>query len=483
MAGNYALNSPHSVYQYEFVVGFHPHDDLPFARVRWVSEFCTDFENRMLQTFAGPGKLRFRRLDCTLAVQTDSETRDDILNRSATLVAVLSPKVPNPVAHYGSHWGRFAEIVDPSGSKTRLFKAYKNRCTWQPPQEGPGYPFWNTDPDTGLDMELRFSPKGPNAHWAEVIKLAGDVCATLQYLRNLPDPRPRVYLTGSSPAVEEFHEQIHAFLQSWCQVRIEPPRDSENLAEYERTVLEEMEKCALSIHLVDPSRDRLARGCETESEFQIQWRVADSLVRQRKLAAIAWAPSLVTDAVESGAEGIAIGKFWDDDWPENFDNLVTETMAGLKARIRQRLARPLPAGEKMRIFLIHHQSDANLIRQLAADLERDSRGCQVSTSPVFDPRTFRKEDYHTILDESDAAVICWDRAPDTWFQRMNRMLRAYLGQTCNMSLNRCGVYFSARNPLPSSSFDKLPASGPFRAEDLYPFLDRLRQPEARDQIQ
>jgi len=442
--------------------------------VLWASQFCTDFENRMLQRFVGPGELRFRRLDCTLAVQTDSVTRDDILNRSATLVAVLSPNVSNPLVHYGAHWDRFAMIIPGSDSMTRLFKAYKNRCVWMPPHEGPGYRFWHRDTKTGLDREFLHIPKRRHRHWAEVDRLAGDVCATLQAMRNRPDPRPRVYLTGSSQAMDEFHEQIHDFLQSWCQVRL-PPENPENLAEYERTVLEEMQKCALSIHLVDPAHDRLAAASEAESPFQIQWRVASSLVRQRKLTAIAWAPSIVPGAVDFGAQAFAIGKFWDAGLPENFDNLVTETMYGLKARIRQRLARPLPAGEKMRLFLIHHQDDAPPIRDLADSLSRDNGGCEVSLSPAFNPDTFRNEHYQYLLDKSDAAVICWGKAPESWFLRMRDMLLVYLAQNCNLSLKRFAVHCFSSHQLLYSPFEVLPAGSGFRAEDLKPFLDGLRQ--------
>jgi hypothetical protein len=451
-------------FKYDVVVGSHPDDDLPIGEIHWVTRFYSDLRNFLAQMIDSPRVHSLRHGEGAAGVIDES---DRILRDSATLVAVLGRKA----VAYGEHWSRFAARLDLSRpGPTRLFKAYKTACGHEPGEDdAPGYNFWSSDPVTDRPFELLYENESSanTKHLKEVYRLACDVDYTLRYMAERADTRPRVYLAGNTPETLSFHKEVHAFLNSWCHVCTEPLFDPDDSEAFKAAVRGELEKCVLSIHLLGnglPSRD-----FEANSVSGMQAIIARELVERRRLAAIIWAPEQ-SDRLVAGP----IREF-----PENFENLCSETLSGLKARIRARLAQPLPRGQKTTIFVIAHQDDLSrydVLKNLGAGADK----FEVLYSPPFDPTRYQISDYRKDLDRSDAAVICWADAPEPWFTRMQDSLLAHLGQNCNLSLKRYAVYFKAPRTSFYTPFERIPVKS-FEAGQLRIFLDSMRGEKGKGQ--
>jgi hypothetical protein len=229
-----------------------------------------------------------------------------------------------------------------------------------------------------------------------------------------------------------------------------------------------MERCALSIHLFPDVLPLTADNTRAGLEM----RVARDLVEKRQIVAMAWAPK----HDYWGSNDVVYGPLLE--CPENFDNLSTENAAGIRARIRSRLARPLVRGNRLRVFLIAHQQDRSQIQDMKNRIEREAQEYSFTLSPDFDAARYKLEDYRDFLDNSDVAIICWCDAPKSWFSRMQDTLLAHLGRDCNMCLNRCAVYSTKQRPPFVTSFERIVGES-FQANLLRPFLSGLRDRKAK----
>jgi len=456
-------------HHYDVVLGSNLVDDAEFGEIRWVSQLHDDLLAGLRMECGATDAVLLERWSGDRTDRDAERTRDRILEQAATLVPVLGKSFRDPRQEYGDHWDRFNTQIAPESTLTRLFKVYKTRCPYEPPpDESGGYRFWSACAD-GTPMEYLLQRGKKTEHVREVYRLASHIHEALNMLNQEVDSRPRVYLTGHSPGVQVFYDDVLDFLKTWCQVHTEPSGGITDVA-FESAVRKEMGRCALSVHLFAGGLPLLA----DETRAGIQLRVARDLVDLRRLVAITWAPK--REPLED--LNIIYGPF--REFPENVDHLSAETLDGLKARIRARLARVRPAGEKLRVFWIVHPLDKQSVQQMIVELQQDVDGYQVDMSPDYDAEHYDIGTYKKYLDQSDAAVLCWGGAPAAWFRQMHHTLLAYLGQNCNMSLNRCAVYAAGEPCEFGTPFERIVDTS-FRADPIKAFLRSLRGPISRGQ--
>ena len=448
-------------FTHDVAVAYAQDDDLEFGGVRWVTEFCANLKTRLAQV--GVKDVRFLKL-----ASPPPPTVEPRLTTCATLVAILSNALVHPPPwHYGEHWGAFGQAINGGSTRSRLFKVFKQKCFQDWDEGGVGYRFWVDESGSPDGIELVFSnPDHRLIHIQRLSKLAYDVRDTLKELREPEDSRPTVYLTASDPGSNPYFESLGAFLRSEWKVVGAPAWDGDS-AEYEERVRDALRECTLAVHLIDR---RSPDWSLPTSPGRIQWRVAKELVQQRRLAAIAWAP----ERFDSGIG--PVGTLMDAGLPENFDSLVAETEAGLRARIRERLAQPLQSRTGQHVLLIYHPDDAPALNGLAAELSNDGQTHVIRWELSDDATRQPAPPNAPTFDDIDAAVLCWLNGSEGWFWRAHEHVLTLLGSTCNVSLNRCSVLCDPLRAMFRTPLEKLVSSAPVTAEPLRRFLQSLSEP-------
>lgn len=423
----------------------------------------------------------------------------------AALLTVLSPR------YVQSEWctrelKEFCRASERSGGvriadKSRIFKVIKTPIPREkhpePLQPLLGYEFYVTDPQTGRPRELShvFGPEAERQFLARLDDLAWDVCQLLQLLRAngaaVPElaaaPKATVYLAETSFDLREEREAIRRdLLRNGYEVLPDRPLPLV-AADLEAFVQEQLERSALSIHLIGRGYGVVPDGT-ARSVVSVQH---DTAAARRGLPRLLW--------LSPGGEA-------EDERQRSFlehlrtapgvheeAELLEIPLEDLKSRIHLKLAPPEPRKERAgaaalqgvaRIYLICDQADLEAARPVE-DLLFD-QGFEVLPTLFDEDETQARLDHEESLCTCDAVLLFQGLASEMWLRRKLREVQKSAGLGRQKPLLAQGLYLAAPQTPQKERFRTLeaqvlrePPAG-FSPGTLEPFLDEIvRQRRAR----
>ena len=428
----------------------------------------------------------------------------DELMKAALLVSVLSPRYVN------SRWcmeelQKFLETAEGQGgvrigNKSRILKVVKTDI---PLEKHPadirgllGYEFFEVDPQTGRPREFMGFGREPNPeYWAKLDDLAYDIRQLLELLKSeQPPPAPTgvtVYLAETTSDLKDARDQIRRELQVHGHTVLpdQPlPQSGPNL---ETVVRENLERCALSIHLIGAHYGVVPEKTD-RSTVEIQHALSATHSQQDAgfFSRIVWLPGDLQ--IDEDRQTAFVKDLLDGAGLRRGDELLRTTLEELKTTIRHKLSVIQSTSEGSgtgedapdgltRIYLIYDRADAGNILRLKDYLY--DRGFEVLT-PLFDgDETDLREEHQENLRICDAALIYYGDATEAWMRGKLRDLRkapayreAVSGST---QIATKALYVAAPEDAQKAGFrtrevsDVIRNFGDFSPDDLRPFLDRL----------
>jgi transposase len=247
-------------------------------------------------------------------------------------------------------------------------------------------------------------------------------------------------------------------------------------------------ECALSVHLISGQRGMIPEG-EERSIIGVQYEAAQS----RRVERVAWIlpgtephPTVLASLNAGPQEGL--------------DRLEGQTIEDLKDVLESKLKRLQgealtlkSTGDRANIYLVCDEidhphveeppNDNDTHRQRALKLESylSSRGFVVWMPPVNMPeKRQREKDHRETLKLSDAVVLYWGAADESWFRENLRSLTKARTNRSNRPFSAEAIYFSCPRRSEKAQYKghlelAFEQFEDFRPEALKPFIQLLNR--------
>ncbi len=439
----------------------------------------------------------------------------DRVSRVAVLISVLSPRYVN------SDWCTrelrvFSEATESTGGlrvgdKIRVFKVVKTQIPLEqhPPelQEVLGYDFFVVDPETGRARELSQTsgPDDSRQYWARLDDLAHDITEALGLLERAPGPgsaaaapepaageagdQPTVYLAETSFDLKSERDSIKRELLGHGYTVL-PDRPLPLIApEGEVLVKEQLERCALSVHLIGRNYGLVPEGA-TRSQIVLQNEYAIERGQSGDLTRLIWMPPDL--ATEDERQQRFIESLQTDSRIQEGADILETSLEDFKSAIHRKLEPPEEEEEEpaddgagagpdldddlLHVYLICDQRD--LDHTLALEDYLYDQGYEVVV-PVFegDEAQVRK-DHEENLVICDAVLFYYGAGNELWLRRKLREMQksAAFGRT--KPLRAKAIYVAPpatpqKRRVRSRDAVVIPQQEDFDPSALGPFLKQL----------
>lgn len=245
-------------------------------------------------------------------------------------------------------------------------------------------------------------------------------------------------------------------------------------------------ECALSVHLISGQRGMIPEG-EESSVIGIQYEAAQS----HRVDRVVWILS-GTEPHQTVLASLNTGP------QEGLDRLEGQTIEDLKDILEFKLKRLQGEvlalkniGDKANIYLVcdeidhphvqepHKDDDTHRERALKLESYLSSRGFVVWMPPVNMPeKKQREKDHRETLKLSDAVVLYWGAADESWFRETLRSLTKARTNRSNRPFSAEAIYFSCPRRNEKAQYKShlnlaFEQFEDFRPEALKPFIQLL----------
>ena len=435
-----------SAFEHDIFISYAHDDNEPLTEGApgWISEFHSTLE-KLVKQISGEG-ISIWRDPKLQGNDFFGDTLVAALPKTAVLVSVVSPR------YLKSEWclkelACFYRGAEASGGiriqdKSRIFKVLR---TAVPRDQQPipldqllGYEFYSIDPATGRPQEFRreFGPAATQCYLAKAYDTAYEITDLLQRLSEQQQssqtapPKVPVYLAETTSDLGAERDRVRAELRqlNYPVLPVKPlPMEAKALATAVRT---DLERCALSIHLVGARSGIISEG-ERRSTVRVQNDVAAELSRQRGLRRLIWMPPEVAPTDERQAKFIA--SLENDASAQEGADVLRTGLEELKTVVRDLLqneeqAKAVEERESeqwVQAYLICDECDFDATGALSDHLF--DQGFEV-VFPVFEGvEADIRADHTDKLASSDVIIIYSGATTDLWLSSKLRDLRKLPG--------------------------------------------------------
>jgi len=426
----------------------------------------------------------------------------DRVSDTFLLVSIVTPRYVN------SEWCRsevreFCLRADQTGgivigSQPRVFKVVKTpaRAEQQPEELGGllSYDFYEVDA-SGNAREFR-QEIGPNKdlkYWAVFEDLAQAIKRSLESVqpRNAQiatsDELPlakKVYLAQTTNDLRDERDRIkRELLQRGFFVL--PNRDlpAETARDFEQAVLEDIKRCALSVHLIGESYGSIPDGEEERSVIRWQTELAaERCERDPEFARMIWMPPGLE------AKGARHKQLIEElrTKPQVRSELLETSIEDLKTHILEKLnpqpkaQSPSSNGDKdlTRVYLIHDNRDADEVKPIDDYLY--DQGFEVIRSLNEGDESLVSQYHRENLLQCDATLIYYGQGSELWLRSKLWDLQKAPGWGRTRPMKTKAVYISAPANSSKQTFRTrevplvIQNFGQFSEITLQPFIQALR---------
>lgn len=482
-------------YQNDVLVSYAHIDDKPLTAGQkgWIAHFHQALEIRLEQLLGADTKIW--RADQR---KPSGAARTTAFPNAAILVSVVSPQyvksekcVQEVKEFYQAAEQREGLWID---NQARIFKAIKTHVPRESqPQELqsiPDYEFYRFDPASGRPQEFwpELGAEANRNFWAKLEDIAYDIYQLIETIKTRKTettqksapPRPTLYLAETTYDLTGPRDTIKRQLQQrGCVILPDRPLPL-NADELQKQIRANLERCALSIHLIGENYGVVPEG-ETRALAEIQHQLAISRGREGAFSRLIWMPpelqakderqqrfieSLKKDAAAlAGADILQtpLGEFK----TYLMDKLSEEPKAG-----RERMAED----KIMRIYLQCDQRDLDATASLEEYLF--DQGFEIKL-PAFEGDELEVFAAHKEnLLHCDATIIYYGSASDSWLSTKLTDLQKIAGYGRTKPMKAKAVYLAAPETKHKQRFRTHEALAiknfeDFSPEILAPFLEAM----------
>ena len=455
----------------------------------WVREFQDQLYDRLIQLGAEVTVWRDTKLRGTDVFSDEILTQ---LQQSALLISIVSP------SGIKSSWcqderltfERFAALNGGLriGNQLRAVKVVKTPLPDDQHQDlfgVLGFEFYRREEQSHRFQEFHHS----SPEFYQIIdELAQDIKNVLDaFCRQLRDPkhaekRELVYVATTTPGLKRNRDAIVQQLAAWGYAVA--PQDSETprrMASFQAVVKAELAASSFSIHLVSDQAQPIFD--EAQDSITAQYELAQRLLKDR----IVWVEpnhqlySEFDDAIKNGLQnGVEI--------LQNCDIEDLKDVIGDK--LKQKKSQPVisqksEAGAELYLICdrLDYPSADSEAGQRALKIKEylDEVGLAVMPPPYSEMESTKlEEDHQAQLQLSNAVLVYWGTASESWFRNILRIIvkeQMNRKRTSNADQLTEAFYFSSP-PTIKSQYRKLAEFvfeqyDDFEPNDLKPLLDRL----------
>lgn len=480
-------------YKNDIFISYAHIDNLPIRSTRWVEVLHGDLENRLTQLLGRrPGIWRDPRMDGTEVI---AGTLDRNISDSAILLTIISP------SYLRSSWcGRerdeFRRHAELRGglrveNKFRIVRVSK---TFVPRDEYPhelsetlGFEFYREDTASGDYIE--FKP-GSDEYGNTLEKLALGLTRLVKFLTEHPPLEPvdtrTVYVGETTSDLHAERESIRYELTQNGYKVVPPealPRDVD-APELESRVREYLKSSTLSLHLIGSRFGFVPEG-GPRSIVQLQHDVALQRSNDSDFKRVIWIPKGLEESDDTEeAQKQFIKALLKDSKAQAGAELTRDKIEDVKTIIHAALKPPSDpvvtvdgAGSVAIVYLMCDEKDYDETMPLVECLSE--RKCEV-LHPLFKCDDEKQaSQYHTdVLMASDALLIYYDKASDSWAQMMRLELLKLAGLGRSKPVIAKAFYIGGEATPQKERFRSnealvLKHYGGFSADAVAPFLDKI----------
>jgi hypothetical protein len=455
----------------------------------WVKEFQDRLNDRLIQLGADVTIWRDSKLRGTDVFSDEIFTQ---LQQSALLISIVSP------SGIKSHWcederhafERFAALNGGLrlGNSLRAIKVVKTPLTADAHRDlfgVLGFEFYERDAQS--DRFREFHHSGDEFH--EILdQLAQDIKSLLDTFRQYQvavetaEKKMMIYVATTTPDLKLSRDAIVQQLEVWGHAVI--PQDSEpprRFASFQAVAKAELAASSFSVHLVGNQEQPIPDG--GQDSIAGQYELAQQLLKDR----IVWVDpvrqlySKFDEALKNGLQnGVEILRTSD---MENLKDVI-----GDKLKQRQRQPDPPPKNQvRVELYLIcdrpDYPSPDSQAGQQALQVKDylDENGLLVTPPPYAEMDWHNLEEDHLAqLQLSDAVMVYWGTASESWFRKILRIIvkEQMNRQRTSNSEKLTGAFYFSSPPTIKSQYRKhaefvFEQYDKFEPTALKPLLERL----------
>jgi hypothetical protein len=432
---------------YDLFISYAHIDNAPLGQQSegWVSTFHKNLEMRLGQLLG-----RKPRIWIDPKIRGNHHFDEEIfaaLRAAAVLVSILSPR------YIQSEWcldevSKFAEHAEATfgglkiGTKSRLTKVLK---TPVPRDKHPpnmrrmlGYEFYEKESTSGRFREFNriFGRDRDEKFWQRLEDMAQDLTVLLEMISDetggaestaaADDDRLCVYLARTTADQRDARDQIKRELthRGFRVLPEDPLSLLKGGAQIEKQAQEDLERAALSIHILGAYYDVVPEGWELSIQ-ETENELAAARSQEAGLPRLIWLPDGLTSVMQQTRQKDFILALHDDPAKQVGADLLESSLIELKTvalKRLQSLGRPqdTPIDDLTRIYLIHDQRDQELVRPLD-DLFYEE-GYEVVKPLFIGSPTELADDHDGSLRLCDAAFIYYGYGGEAWLRKKVRDL-------------------------------------------------------------
>ena len=469
---------------------------LPTSAKGWVSYFDEALTNLLSQQIGKEAKV-WRDPQMERNAIFNEEIFNNLL-QSRTLVSVVSPRYIES-DYCLDELEKFLEKKPAIGSKSPVFKVVK---TFLELDEMPeifrdvnGFYFYTIDEETKRPRELRleYGETFKQEFFLRVSDLAYEIAKLLETMdkaqpqapaQNVVEPKPiassnlpGIYLAKSSGDFQKERDNIRRDLLD-RGYEVFPPVDTvepTTTEEYKNFVRENMQKCALSVHLIGKNYGERPEDGD-QSYIHLQTLVAAERAQEARLKRIVWVPKdvnltkqnqvdFITEIWDSTASGVEVLEKPLEDLKTNILD-VLEKAAKPQSSVKTVTAKPS-------VLILYDKSDAADAAAVEAFIKE--RGCSVWSAAKYLSGESSKliEAQNEYLRNCDAVLIYWNNSPDFWMRIMLQRLQKILGDGREESFLGEAVFMAGDNSADDLS-DETEAEFLDSFDELAAFLEEVK---------
>lgn len=493
--------------KYDIVISYSGSDNNITPEPRWVTEFSRFLDILVTQLLG-------RKPTIHLAA---AELMADLPEATAC-ICVLSPDYVNSVPCMKQAENYFRKLKETSGTlgpqgNPRIFKVLKYYVpTNQHPdgyKELIGYNLYAIDMTTGESVEVRdfFTSEADRAYWMRLADLAYDLYELFtSYSANsnniLPVHQENIYLANTTRELSIQRDVIRRELQRHGYnvfPKVSIPSDAPNL---EKLVTDDLEKCKLSIHLLNGgSFKRAENAASTEKTLpELQNTIAakysehkksngNGAAAQSSFSRLIWIPPDLRATDEQ--QRIFVENLKRDKEALAGADVVITPLEELKSIIRNELDQSSVSdnfvkeanngqvdkdNSKFSIYLIYDKMDADEARKIVGHLSVS--GYEVLLPDLKDNILQSRQFHHWNLNRCDAVLIFMGKVSEAWVRsKLHDLLKAP-GFGRDRDFKSKGLYIDKgvviNDPfILSSDLVKIQNNGEFLSELLRPFIAKI----------
>lgn len=432
-------------YEHDIFISYAHIDDTPLldGEVGWVSEFHKILDALIKQILGEePAIWRDQKLQGN---DYFSDKLVGTLPKAAVLVSIVSPR------YVKSEWclkelETFSDAAELQADvciadKSRVFKVVKTLVPHEiqpaPLDKLLGYEFFRVNPDTGKPDEFRieFGPDAKQSYLARLYDLAYEITELLKCMKKTGDNQVQssvkelVFLAETSSDLNDKRDRVKSELRQLGYTVLpdqQLPHDGSSLR---NMVQADLERCALSIHLVGANTGFTPEG-EQRSVQRLQNDIAAEFSKKRGLPRLIWIPA---DSVpQDDRQEKFIDHLQNDPQAQRGADFMRTSLEELKTIVIEKLEGQKASASDIssenhlcHIYLVCDQRDFDATAQLADYLYDQEFEVLL---PVFEgSETEVREDHKDKLLSCDAIIIYQGVATDLWLSSKLRDLRKLPG--------------------------------------------------------